>query len=55
MATANTENVTRDFRQLVLAYDLEYLRLADYERLTSAVIEIKRMLTSFIQKLKAGR
>ncbi|MCX7841177.1 MAG: four helix bundle protein, partial [Anaerolineae bacterium] len=40
---------------LVLARDLEYLSNADYERLMNQVTEVKRMLTSFIQKLNANR
>lgn len=38
---------------LLLARDLGFLNSSDYERLTSEVTEVKRMLTSFIQKLKA--
>lgn len=38
---------------LLLAYDLNLLKAKDYESLTNDVTEIKRMLTSFIQKLKA--
>ena len=38
---------------LLLARDLKYLNDSDYGRLTELVIEIKRMLTSLIQKLKA--
>lgn len=38
---------------LLLARDLEYLGHSDYEGLTEDVIEVKRMLTSFLQKLKA--
>lgn len=40
---------------LLLAHDLEFLNTLDYERLAAEVIEIKIMLTSFIQKLKADR
>ncbi len=40
---------------LLLAHDLEYLRPSDYDRLATEVIEVKRMLTSFIQKLNADR
>lgn len=40
---------------LVLARDLGYLNNADYERLMHQVVEVKRMLTSFIQKLNADR
>jgi four helix bundle protein len=39
--------------QLLLARDLGLLTNMDYEQLTSGVTEVKRMLTSFIQKLKA--
>jgi four helix bundle protein len=38
---------------LLLARDLKYLNDLDYGQLTDLVIEIKRMLTSLIQKLKA--
>jgi four helix bundle protein len=38
---------------LLLAHDLELLRLLDYRRLSDEVIEVKRMLASFIHKLKA--
>ncbi len=38
---------------LLLAHDLNLLDDADYERLTREVIEVKRMLTSFVQKLTA--
>ncbi len=38
---------------LLLARDLEVLAKADYERLDRDVTEVKRMLTSLIQKLKA--
>jgi len=37
------------------AHDLGYLSDSDYEELTRAVGEIKQMLASFIQKLKADR
>lgn len=40
---------------LLLAHDLGLLRTSDYEQLVNEVIEVKRMLTSFIQKLKADR
>lgn len=40
---------------LLLASDLQYLKNNDYERASSAVIEIKKMLTSFLQKLRAER
>ena len=38
---------------LLLAHDLKLLDTADHERLTKEVTEIKRMLTSFVQKLMA--
>jgi len=40
---------------LLLARDLEYLDGSNYERLANQVTEVKRMLTSFIQTLKADR
>lgn len=40
---------------LMLARDLTLLNSADYEWLAIDVVEVKRMLTSFIQKLKADR
>jgi four helix bundle protein len=38
---------------LLLAHDLELLRAVDYQRLSGGVVEVKRMLASFIHKLKA--
>ena len=38
---------------LLLARDLNILNSSDYEGLASEVIQVKRMLTSFTQKLKA--
>ncbi|HEY4724018.1 MAG TPA: four helix bundle protein [Anaerolineae bacterium] len=40
---------------LLLAHDLEYPTQADYDRLSNAVVEIKRMLASLIVKIKADR
>jgi four helix bundle protein len=40
---------------LLLATDLGYLSQSVHKKLATKVIEIKRMLTSFIQKLKADR
>lgn len=40
---------------LLLAHDLKILETPEYESLASRTIEVKRMLTSFIQKLKADR
>jgi four helix bundle protein len=37
----------------LLARDLKFLQLTAYERLNNEVIEIKRMLASFISKLRA--
>ena len=38
---------------LLLVRDLDLLKASDYERLRSETTEVKRMLTSFIQKLRA--
>ncbi len=38
---------------LLLARDLNFLNSSDYEQLRRDVVEVKRMLASFIQKLKA--
>ena len=38
---------------LLLSHDLKLLKTSDYERLTGEVCEVKRMLTSFIKKLRA--
>jgi four helix bundle protein len=38
---------------LLLASDLKFLDGSNYERLATEVTEVKRMLTSLIQKLKA--
>jgi four helix bundle protein len=40
---------------LLLACDLEFLKATDYECLAGDVTEVKRMLASFIGKLKADR
>ncbi len=40
---------------ILLAHDLDMLNTSVYEGLAHQVIEVKRMLTSFIQKLKADR
>jgi len=40
---------------LLLARDLGYLETARYDPLNDQVTEVKRMLASFIQKLKADR
>jgi len=39
---------------LLLAHDLGFRSDADYKPLGSAVVELKRMLSSFIGKLRAG-
>ena len=41
--------------QLLLSYDLEFLNKEQYEKLNADVTEIKRMLTSLIQTLRADR
>ena len=38
---------------LLLARDLGFMNNSDYDRLATEVIEVKRMLTSLVQKLKA--
>jgi len=38
---------------ILLAYDLNILKVAEYEKLTIDVTEIKRMIAAFIKKLKA--
>ncbi len=38
---------------LLLSRDLNLLNISDYEMLASEVVDVKRMLTSFIQKLRA--
>jgi four helix bundle protein len=38
---------------LVLAHDLKMLKTEDYDRLSHEAIEVKRMLASLLQKLKA--
>ncbi len=37
----------------LLAYDLEMLKQADYERLSTKAQEVKRMLASLLRKLRA--
>ena len=39
--------------QILLAHDLEYLKNPGYERLAAQVIEVKRMLSSLMQKVRA--
>lgn len=39
--------------QVLLAHDLDYLRNPGYERLAAQVVEVKRMLSSLMQKVKA--
>jgi four helix bundle protein len=38
--------------QLMLSKDLEFIQLSDYETLNESLVEIKKMLNMFIQKLK---
>ena len=40
---------------LLLARDLGFLKLTDVDRIVGEIVEIKRMLASLIQKLKADR
>jgi four helix bundle protein len=39
--------------QLLLAHDLTYLKPDDYQRLSNELIEIKKMLNAYIQRLKS--
>jgi four helix bundle protein len=39
--------------QLLLARDLKFIQLKDYEKLSAQTVEIKRMLTVLVQKLTA--
>ena len=50
MAAGSTSEVEY---QLMLARDLEILKTADYQRLSDAAIEVKRMLASLMKKLRA--
>lgn len=40
--------------QILLARDLQLIKPEDYEKLAQQTTEIKRMLTVFVQKLKAN-
>ncbi len=40
--------------QLLLAHDLDYLPNPEYERLAAQSVEVKRMLSSLMQKVKAA-
>ena len=40
--------------QLILARDLEYLTREEHDELSSKVIEIKRMLTAYAQRLRGS-
>jgi four helix bundle protein len=39
--------------QLLLAHDLNFLEPQDYQKLAAKVVELKRMLTSLIQRLRS--
>jgi four helix bundle protein len=39
---------------LILAHDLGYLQDAEYELLTGQTVEVKKMLSGFIQRLRLG-
>jgi four helix bundle protein len=39
--------------QLLLARDLEFLKIVDYQRVSNEVVEVKRMLAALMQKLRA--
>jgi len=38
---------------LLLAHDLKLLHGGEYERLAEEIVEVKRMLTAFAQRLRA--
>ena len=40
---------------ILLAYDLTFLSVTIHDRLQTRVIEVKRMLTSLLQKVRAAR
>lgn len=40
--------------QFLLAHDLEYLHNPGYESLTAQVVEVKKMLSSLMQKVKVS-
>jgi four helix bundle protein len=40
---------------LLLAHDLGYLPESNYQKMNNDLIEIRKMLNAFIQKLKASR
>ena len=40
---------------LLLAHDLDYLPNPTYQEIHSNLIEVRRMLNAFIQKLKGNR
>jgi len=39
---------------LLLSNDLSYLNAMEYERIAALVVEVKKMLSSFIKKLRAN-
>lgn len=41
--------------QLILARDLNYLNIERYNNLNDDLLEVKRMLNAFIQKLKSSK
>jgi four helix bundle protein len=41
--------------QFFLARDLTFLSTEDYQRFANRVVEVKKMLSSFLKKLKADR
>jgi four helix bundle protein len=41
--------------QLLLARELNHLTHTDHERLSAKVIEVKKMLTAFIQRIRSDR
>ena len=41
--------------QLLLARDLEYLNVDEYQKLNNELVEIKRMINAFLQKLRKAK
>ena len=40
---------------LLLSFDLQFLKKADFEQLSNDTIEVKKMLAAFLRKLNADR
>ncbi len=40
---------------LLLAHDLKFLNSSDYDKLSGSTVELKRMLTALLQKVRAAK